>query len=271
MFCRAGASELPFARLPGLPIPLYKPPIKVNIACLVPSILPDLRHLKLLKDADRIIYLTDEPFSRKSQAHRGRIAGNDSAPGWLTLPVAPQDKKKPLRQVRIEGAGWIGQFMKTLASASGQALYYDFYEAELRADFETAWHAGRDERTDDKTYARLLPMIRYLNKRLFAYLELPAALAQKPEWMDTSTFNHRLYEYGAAKSLELWIEPRGPYYRQLGSLPPQVTVIPSGPVLPGYTRGIYPPAQTADEYGLLDLLLHHGPLSFRVTDKLGIT
>ncbi|MFW6347775.1 MAG: WbqC family protein [Cyclonatronaceae bacterium] len=245
----------------------------MNIACLVPSVLPDMRHLKLLMHADRIIYIIDEPFSRKSQAHRGRIPADGSGAAWLTLPVVPEDKKKPLRHVRIAGKSWIDTFMKTLTSAAGQAVYYDFYEAELRADFENAWQAGLPDAAAESDEAAemhsfLLPIIQHLNERLFHYLELPPRFAARPEWMSTAGFNASLAQYRASDPLHIWIEPRGSYFRQLGKLPPQAQVSTPEVSLPAYSRGAYAPAAEGHEYSLLDLLFHHGPLSFRVLDLL---
>lgn len=232
-----------------------------------------MRHLKLLHEADRVVYLVDEPFSRKSQAHRGRIPAGGSGGGWLTLPVLSQDKKKPLQQVRIEGQSWADHFMKTLASACGQAVYHDFYEAELRADFENAWRTGRPPQNFDdgdtaQTHPFLLPMIQHLNKRLFSYLELPDALLRKPEWITTSAFTKTLEEHPASEPLRIWIEPRGSYFRELGNLPPHAEIYAPEMRLPAYSRGVYEAATVGDAYCLLDLLLHHGPQSFRVLDLL---
>lgn len=253
----------------------FKPdnPRFLKIACLVPPLLPDLRHLCLMHAADRIIYLVDEPFSRKSAAHRLQICGPDNATAWLTLPIRAGDKKKPLEQVHAEGRSWIPDFMKRLTAAYGQATYHDFYEAELRADFENAFRAGlRPDFSGDGIAApqpmRLLPGISYLHERVFSYLELPEELSQKPEYLSTEAFTRQLSGTPGDQPLHVWIEPRGKYYRQLGNLPEHAQIYT--PEVPGvtYSRGVYPAFDKTSTLSALDLLLHHGPLSFRVLDRL---
>lgn len=245
----------------------------MKIACIVPSVLPDLHQLNLMMAADRVVYLPDEPFSRKSGAHRGRICGHEK-PLWLTMPVHNEDKKKPLQQVRIEGNHWPDAFMKSIHDVYAQAVYHDFYEAELYSDFCEAAAIGakalseKDEAADSASDGLLLPMIRHLNARIFGYLELSESLRTKPEWLSTAAFNASLHEMAEPGGLQIWIEPRGKYYRQLGNLPEHAQISAPGTSLPAYSRGFYPAASPGNSCCLLDLLMHHGPASFKVLDEL---
>jgi hypothetical protein len=245
----------------------------MKIACIVPSVLPDLHQLSLMMAADRVVYLLDEPFSRKSGAHRGQICGHEK-PLWLTMPVHSEDKKKPLQQVRIEGNQWPDTFMKSIHDVYAQAVYHDFYEAELYSDFCEAAAigvkalSGKDDAADSVSDGLLLPMIQHLNARIFGYLELSEALQTKPEWLTTAAFNKDLREMAEQVGLQIWIEPRGKYYRQLGNLPEHAQISAPGTSLPAYSRGFYPPASPGNSCCLLDLLMHHGPASFKVLDEL---
>lgn len=245
----------------------------MKIACIVPSVLPDLHQLSLMTAADRVVYLPDEPFSRKSGAHRGRICGHEK-PLWLTMPVHGADKKKPLQQLRIEGDHWPDAFMKSINDVYAQAVYHDFYEAELYSDFCEAAAigaqtlTGKEEAADSASGGLLLPMIQHLNARIFSYLELSEALKTKPEWQTTAAFNASLHEMPETSELQIWIEPRGKYYRQLGNLPAHAEISAPLPALPSYSRGFYPPASPGNSCCLLDLLMHHGPTSFKVLDEL---
>lgn len=245
----------------------------MKIACIVPSVLPDLHQLSLMMAADRVIYLLDEPFSRKSGAHRGQIRGHGE-PFWLTMPVHSKDKKKPLQQLRIEGNQWPDAFMKSINDVYAQAVYHDFYEAELYSDFCEAASvgekalAGKDNAADSGTDGLLLPMIQHLNARLFDYLELAESLRTKPEWMTITAFNESLSEIHESSIPQIWIEPRGKYYRQLGNLPANAEISAPNLPLPGYSRGFYPAASSQNSCCLLDLLMHHGPMSFKLLDEL---
>jgi len=225
----------------------------MNTGCFVPSVFPDLLHLAVLLHGDQSFYLIDEPFSRKSLAHRALIR-NPAGTQWLTLPIRTEDRKKPLKDVRLDQSQpWNKHIMKVLMTSYGNSVYFDFYEPEIRADLEQA--AG---------FKHLWDVIQFLNLRLFRYLELGNILSDKVMAVDTKTFNQTIKVQQKTQPVQLWIEPRGRYYRKLGN-------VGSASVSePAFSLPVYHQHFTGFEPGccLLDILFQYGPLTFQIFDQI---
>lgn len=224
--------------------------------CLVPGVFPDLEHLWVVLHCAHTCYLTDEPFSRKSKAHRGQInaAGGTQ---WLTLPVCPEDKKKPLCEVRLDSAeNWPDIFLKMLQINYGNSRYFDFYQPELTSDFR---HASG--------LTHLLEVIQFLNSRLFCYLELEELLKSKTSFITTAAFNELMLEKKQTESPKVVIESRGQFYRKPGNT--SLFTISQA----AFRHPVY--RQVTDTFSpgccLLDLLFQYGPYSFEVFDVLAAT
>lgn len=223
------------------------------IGCLTPSILPDLEHLWVILTCEHTYYLTDEPFSRKSRAHRGQI---NTAAGaqWLTLPIRPDDKKKPLYEVRPDASeNWPDLFLKVLQTNYGNSRYFDFYQPEIESDLRFA--AGLD---------RLIDIIPFLNNRLFCYLELENIVKTKTSYVLTAAFNDKMEQHSGVEPSTVIIESRGQFYRKPGNT--RLFTIRQADLRHPVYR------QLTNEFRpgccLLDLLFQYGPYSFEVLDQL---
>ncbi|MCH8558614.1 MAG: WbqC family protein [Balneolia bacterium] len=218
-------------------------------ACLIPALVPDLWHLAAIIRADMACYMINEPFSRKSQAHRMKLR-NAEGTQWFTMPIYQDDRKKPLNEVRIDNSvNWQSELMKVLRTNYGNSIFYDFYEPEIKADLEKAAESEW-----------LLEIVSHLNKRVFRYLELDSQISDKLKFFKKEQFDP--IDFG--KSDVIWIEPRGSYYRKLGDTG-QAEIQSPEFTLPEYRQhfdGFEPGCC------LLDLLFQKGPLSFEVTDQL---
>ncbi|MCC5934361.1 MAG: WbqC family protein [Balneolales bacterium] len=229
----------------SLPSPVF--------GCLVPALFPDLEHLSVILNTQHTYYLTDEPFSRKSKAHRALIRTVNSTQ-WLTLPVEPADKKKPLSQVRIKSeAGWPAFFLKALQTSYGNSRYFDFYQPEIESDLN---HAAQ--------LPSLTAAIQYLNMRLFCYLEAGTFWQDKTSWINTREFDLIKANQAAACTPALLIEQRGSYYRKPGRTD-GIQIHEAAFALPVYR-------QITDDFHpsccLLDVLFQYGPYSYQVVDQL---
>ncbi|TVQ04721.1 MAG: hypothetical protein EA359_05380, partial [Balneolaceae bacterium] len=129
------------------------------------------------------------------------------------------------------------------------SVYYDFYEPEIRADFESAGNLEF-----------LLPFVLYLRQRVFSFLEL--------EINKTITFSSQLEKYvpdpdQLARHLNADIyyqEPGARHYQRQGINRSELSF--THPVYHQHFDGFEP------DCCMLDLLFQYGPESFRVTDKL---
>ncbi len=133
----------------------------MTLALLLPGFAPNLYDLGAMLRADRVILQDVESWSRKSRVHRAKIRTAQGTQ-WINIPIRTADKKKPIREVRIDQEeDWVTPILRALRYNYRNSIYYDFYEPEIRADFES----GRD-------YTYLLPFIEYIRGRLFRFMEV---------------------------------------------------------------------------------------------------
>ncbi len=220
------------------------------IGCLAPSLIPDLLHLTAMRHAQAVVYLSNEPFSRKSSSHRIKIRTPDGGQ-WLGLPVRTEDRRKPLRDVRIDPSeDWFSHWQKALDTNYGNSVYYDFYRPEIMNDL---MQAGE--------YELLQDIILHLHNRLYAYLELDAETTGKIEWLETEAFSRWVQ---SVDEPQIMIEERGRYYRKPGAIDGALIRECSGSV-PEYRQQF-----SGFEPGccLYDLLFQYGPQYFEVTDAI---
>lgn len=139
------------------------------VAWLLPGYSPGLEWLARAQNADLAIMDDAHPFSRKSRVHRTKIR----TPGgyqWLSLPFLKEDRNKPIRNVRIDKTRpWLKHHWQALELNYRNSLYFDYYEPEIRHDFETV-----------SQYEHLAEIVGYLMKRQWAYLQLDGF----PMWVD---------------------------------------------------------------------------------------
>lgn len=214
-----------------------------HISVLLPTAFPDLAHLTILRYASRSFWLMNEPFSRKSFTHRGKIR-TPSGTQWLTLPVHSDDKKEPLNLARIDpNIDWANLFKTALELNYRNSIYFDFYEAEFFSDLDTA-----------ADFEKLTDVVLFLSNRLFDYLEWD----YRPELIHDDASLDSLLQ--SENPDGVWVEPRSRFYRR--RIPNQSEPLINLPEYRQHFDGFRP------DCCVLDILFEYGPESFRVFDKL---
>ena len=221
----------------------------MKLAILQPTLIPTLLDLAVILHADRIILQDVEDWSRKSRIHRAKIRTPEGTQ-YINIPVVTEDRDKPIGKVRIDHSEkWIEPLLRALEFNYRNSVYYDFYEPEIRSDFESA-----------EEYTYVLDFNLYLRRRVFRFLELD----HLPEIILSSNLN----EYNSdpdqlAKHLkadQYFQEPGARHYQRQGKNKVSLKFIP--PVYRQHFDGFEP------NCCLLDLLFQYGPESFRVIDKI---
>jgi len=197
-----------------------------------------------------LIVLQDlETWSRKSRTHRAKIRTPEGTQ-YINIPVVTEDRNKPIRNVRIDHSEkWIEPLLRSLEFNYRNSVYFDFYEPEIKADFEAA-----------ESYSLLLEFVMFIRKRIFQFLELE----NLPEFLLSSQVD----EYDSdpdhlAKNLnasEYFQEPVARHYQRRGKNRSKLQF--EHPVYRQHFDGFEP------DCCLLDLLFQYGPESFRVIDDL---
>ncbi|MGF1670638.1 MAG: WbqC family protein [Balneolaceae bacterium] len=133
----------------------------MKLALLLPGFAPNLYDLACALQADKVVLIDNEPWSRKSRVHRALIRTPDGTQ-YINIPVRTDDRNKPVNRVRIDhSSDWLTPLLRSIAFNYRNALYFDFYEPEITADFKLAGE-----------YEYLLPFTLYLRYRLFRFLDL---------------------------------------------------------------------------------------------------
>ena len=223
----------------------------MKLAIVQPTFIPNLHDLATLLNSDVAVLQDTETWSRKSRVHRAKIRTPEGTQ-YINIPVVTEDREKPIREVRIDHTEkWIEPLLRSLEFNYRNSVYYDFYEPEIRSDFESA-----DE------YEYLMEFNLYLRKRIFRFLEvenLPEMiLASKLDPYDSNPDQ-------LAKNLnadEYFQEPGARHYQWQGKNRTELSF--THPVYRQHFEGFEP------ECCLLDLLFQYGPESFRVIDKLRV-
>ncbi|TVQ72144.1 MAG: hypothetical protein EA363_04945 [Balneolaceae bacterium] len=274
-------------------------PVTPVTALLLPGYSPDLSWLARALHADRVILDDLHPFSRKSKVHRTKIRTPDGHQ-WLTIPFVREDRRKPIRQVRIDSRRpWTGHHLQALEYNYRNSPCFDFYEPEIRADFDTA---SRCE--------FLVDAVRHLMQRQWLYLELP----EFPQWasglvagmaagMDNraatgaepSPFQN-LYDALASDRTVVWQEPDSRNYQKPHPRATEPRFASQSSPKPGRHDSGLPPRSGHDSAsvskaefdqtglpvyrqhfpgfvpgcGALDLLFEYGPDAWQVLDLLAI-
>lgn len=222
----------------------------MTLALLFPGFAPNLYDLAALLQADRIVLQDVEQWSRKSRVHRAKIR-KPKGTQWINIPVRTEDKKKVINEVRIDhSVDWITPLLRSLHFNYKNSIYYDFYEPEIKADFESA-----------EEYVYLLPFVLYIRKRLFRFMEIEIVdeefasdlpqYEQNPDKLARNLGARQLFQEYDARH----------YQRQAESELRQES-LENHPTYRQHFKGFEP------ECCILDVLFQYGPESFRVTDQL---
>lgn len=219
----------------------------MKLALLLPQFAPNLYDLAAMLQADEIILQDVIPWSRKSRVHRAKIRTPEGTQ-WINIPIKTQDRKKPIHYVRIDHAeNWINPLLRSIEYNYRNSIYYDFYEPEIKADFESATE-----------YEYLQPFVLFIQQRLLQFMDLKIEFTLASQLDDyTSDPDQLAKRWNAAL---LFQEQGSRHYQRQAKMK-------SNPV---FTHPRYHQHFEGFEMGccILDVLFQFGPESFRITDKL---
>jgi hypothetical protein len=221
----------------------------MTLALLQPVFAPNLYDMAVMLQSDRVILDDIETWSRKGRVHRALIR-TPGGTSYIHIPVRTQDRNKPIKEVRIDQeSDWITPVLRTLQFNYRNSLYFDYYEAEIDADFN-----------EGKEYDYLLPFVLYLRKRLFRYLELD--LVQKESLAsECRKFNHNPDSFALDMGADrLFQEHDSRHYQRQADMRSEPDF--SHPEYRQHFEGFIPWCC------LYDLLFQYGPESFKVIDQL---
>lgn len=218
-----------------------------KLALLTPQFAPNLYDLATMLNADRIILQDVERWSRKSRVHRALIRKPEGTQ-WINIPVRTEDRKKAIMEVRIDHSGdWVTPLLRSIEYNYRNSIYFDFYEPEIRADFESA-----------ADYDLLLPFILYIQKRLFRFMDLKVEYTLASELENYTSDPDELASQMGANLL--FQEHDSRHYQRQAQRKTELHF--DHPTYHQHFEGFEPGCC------ILDVLFQFGPESFRITDEL---
>lgn len=221
----------------------------MKLAILQPVLIPDLNDLAMMVSADIVVYQDSEQWSRKGRTHRALIRTPVNT-DYLNIPVLTADRKKPIREVRIDHSEeWTDLWIRALEVNYRNSVYFDFYEPEIRADIES----GRQ-------FELLMDFSLFLQRRILQFLEI--------DMPAKTLFSGQMKEYYSdpdelAFSLDAdvyWQEHDARHYQRQGKKKSDFPF--THPVYRQHFDGFEP------NCCLLDLLFQYGPENFRIISHL---
>lgn len=217
------------------------------LALITPQFAPNLYDLSAMLQADKVILMDLERWSRKGRTHRIMVP-SQNGPQWLSLPIKTKDKKKTIKDVRIDHTqNWEKIFLNTLEFCYNSATYYDYYADELIHDIKMA-----------HKFERLIDFNLYFFQRLLLYFEIDIdyKLASDLPYYDE---NPDVLRERLGYDVVVMEHHSRNYLRQ-----------PDFSSIKIESHPIYKQAQNHFLPGCsaLDLLLNHGVESFRVLEQL---
>lgn len=219
----------------------------MKMALLFPQFAPNLYDLAVMIKADRIVLQDNERWSRKSRVHRAKIRTPDGTQ-WINIPVRTEDRKKAVCEVRIDHAEeWISPLLKSLEYNYRNSIYYDFYEPEIKADFESA-----------PEFNSLMEFVLYIQKRLLRFMDIRLEYEFTSDIPEYSSDPDLFAERAGADTLYQEHDSRH-YQRQAEN---RCEPVFEHPRYHQHFEGFEPWCS------ILDVLFQFGPESFRLTDQL---
>jgi hypothetical protein len=222
----------------------------MKLALLTPQLAPNLYDLAAMLRADRIILQDVEQWSRKSRIHRAQIRTPEGTQ-WINIPLRTEDRKKAIKDVRMDHSeDWVTPLLRTIEYNYRNSIYYDFYEPEIKADFQSAY---------DYTY--LMEFVLFIQRRLLQFIELTVDYELASTLSEYSSDPDKLADRLGANELIQEHDSRH-YLRQAEHHESQLQI--DHPKYHQHFEGF--------ESGccMLDLLFQFGPESFRITDQLKV-
>lgn len=218
-----------------------------TVALLLPGYLPNLYYLAAMMQADRVVLVDNERFSRKSRVHRGRIR-TPAGTQWLTIPVDPQTRRSPVNRVGIDHSrDWVRTHLRALEYNYRNSIYFDFYEPEIRADLQQA-----------RQYTYLIDFVLYFKRRLLTYLQIDVTWELASEQLDYDPDPDRFI--GNMGAGAMFQEQYSRHYQRQGSRRREPEF--RHPVYIQHFKGF------ESDCCLLDVLFQYGPSAYEIIDPL---
>ncbi|WP_440999757.1 WbqC family protein [Fodinibius sp. SL11] len=219
----------------------------MKLALLTPQFAPNLYDLSIMLQANRVILQDVERWSRKSRTHRAQIRTPEGTQ-WINIPIRTEDRKKAIKDVRMDHSeDWVSPLLRTLDYNYRNSIYYDFYEPEIKADWESAY---------DYTY--LMKFMLYIQKRLFRFMDINIDYEMASTLPEYNSNPNLLSRKLGADTLYQEHDSRH-YLRQAEQ---KSTPDFEHPEYHQHFEGFEPWCC------ILDVLFQFGPESFRITDQL---
>ncbi|MDZ7715145.1 MAG: WbqC family protein [Balneolaceae bacterium] len=219
----------------------------MKLALLTPQFAPNLYDLSIMLQADKVVLEDVEQWSRKSQVHRAQIRTPEGTQ-WINIPILTEDRKKAVKDVRIDHSeDWINPLLRTIEYNYRNSIYYDFYEPEIKADFESAGN-----------YEYLMPFVLYVQKRLLQFMDIHIDYELASDLKNYDS-NPDLFAQNLGADTLLQEHDSRHYLRQA-----EMKSEPNfkHPAYHQHFDGFEPWCS------ILDILFQFGPESFKITDQL---
>lgn len=218
-----------------------------KLALLFPQFAPNLYDLASMLNADQIILQDVERWSRKSRVHRAQIRTPEGTQ-WINIPVRTEDRKKAIRQVHIDHSeDWITPLLRSIEYNYRNSIYFDFYEPEIRADFESA-----------AEYDYLIDFVLYIQERLLGFMDIAIDYTLASELENYTSDPDELVQKLGADTL--YQEHDSRHYQRQAQRKTELNIV--HPTYHQHFDGFEPGCC------ILDVLFQFGPESFRITDEL---
>ena len=219
------------------------------LTLLLPQFAPNLYDLSIMLQADKVILQDVEQWSRKSRVHRAQIRTPEGTQ-WINIPLLTEDRKKAVKDVRIDHSeDWINPLLRSIEYNYRNSIYYDFYEPEIKADFESA-----------VSFEFLMPFVLHIQKRLLRFMDITIDYELAS---DLQNYDSNPDEF--AKNIgadTLWQEHDSRHYLRQAQMKSEPNF--KHPTYHQHFEGFEPWCS------ILDVLFQFGPESFRIIDKLNV-
>ncbi|MAO65523.1 MAG: hypothetical protein CL666_11040 [Balneola sp.] len=219
----------------------------MRLALLQPQFAPNLYDLSAMLKADLVVWNDLEQWHRKGRTHRATIKG-EQGEQWINIPVMTEDRKKPIREVRIDQEEeWIEPFWNALHHNYSEATWYDFFAEELESDIQKFADFEKLINLNTWFFGRLMKYLEFNVDYKFAS-QIPEFEPNPDVFVENIKAGTLFQEHGSRHyqwRSDAAVDPieKHPTYSQIGD-------------------------DFLSELSLLDLLFNEGKESFRVFEKL---
>ena len=109
------------------------------IAIQPPAYFPGLRYVALMQHVDYFVLADTFRYSQSAAPSRSRLR-NPQGWQWITVPLRPHQKGRPIHEVAInEDDPWKGKHWRAFQYNYRSTPYFEFFEPEVEPFFERRW------------------------------------------------------------------------------------------------------------------------------------